>query len=227
MTATLCTVAGCGRPVGRSGARGWCPRCYRRWQRHGDPTAVAPRGGRRPPVDELFWRKVDRTGPVPSGRPELGPCWRWTAATRGGYGAFNTPATDSAPRRRIDAHRWAYERHIGPVPAGHGVEHLCHTADALAAGCGGGPTCPHRACVNPAHLTTAPAGAALRGTAARRAAQTHCPQGHPYDLVDSHGRRRCTQCVRDQAAAAERHTESTTSRPTPARNTTHGETDRA
>lgn len=195
----LCVVAGCGRPVGRSGARGWCPTHYYRWRRHGDPLTVHPRGGYRAPVADRFWSKVDHDGPVPPGRPELGPCWRWTAATRGGYGAFNVPATPTEPRRRVDADRWAYEHHTGPLPAGHDIEHLCHTADALTVGCGGGPTCPHRRCVNPAHLAAVPAGSVLQGVAARHAAQTHCPRGHPYDRVDSHGRRRCSRCQRERA----------------------------
>ena len=196
MTDTLCAADGCNRPVGRSGARGWCPQHYYRWRQHGDPLTVHPRGGHRPPVADLFWAKVDRGGPVPPGRPELGGCWRWTAGTRAGYGAFNVPASDAGPRRRVEAHRWAFEQHAGPVPEGHELEHLCHAADAAAALCGGGPTCPHRACVNPAHLAAVPAGGVPRGIAARHAAQTHCPRGHRYDAVDAAGRRRCTRCQR-------------------------------
>ena len=38
---------------------------------------------------ELFWSKVDKNGPVPAHRPELGPCWLWTASTATkGYGQF-------------------------------------------------------------------------------------------------------------------------------------------
>jgi len=196
MTDTLCAAGGCNRPVGRSGARGWCPQHYYRWRQHGDPLTAHPRGGHRPPVADLFWAKVDRDGAVPPGRPELGGCWRWTAGTRSGYGAFNVPASDAGPRRRVEAHRWAFEQHAGPVPEAHELEHLCHAADAAAALCGGGPTCPHRACVNPAHLAAVPAGAVPRGIAARHAAQTHCPRGHRYDAVDAAGRRRCTRCQR-------------------------------
>lgn len=36
---------------------------------------------------EAMWRRVDKDGPVPSHRPELGPCWLWTGATtHNGYG---------------------------------------------------------------------------------------------------------------------------------------------
>ena len=34
------------------------------------------------------WAKVNRNGPVPPGRPDLGPCWVWTAARRFGYGGL-------------------------------------------------------------------------------------------------------------------------------------------
>jgi hypothetical protein len=38
---------------------------------------------------QLFWAKVDKSGPVPAHRPELGPCWVWTASTfNTGYGKF-------------------------------------------------------------------------------------------------------------------------------------------
>lgn len=39
--------------------------------------------------EQLFWDKVDKNGPVPPHRPELGPCWLWTASTdKKGYGYF-------------------------------------------------------------------------------------------------------------------------------------------
>jgi hypothetical protein len=45
-------------------------------------------------LPERFWKKVDKNGPVPAHRPELGPCWLWTGALVGrgyrvglGYGA--------------------------------------------------------------------------------------------------------------------------------------------
>jgi hypothetical protein len=45
------------------------------------------------PMDEKtiarFWSKVDKDGPVPAHRPELGPCWIWTAGHFDtGYGSF-------------------------------------------------------------------------------------------------------------------------------------------
>ncbi len=197
MSAPTCRAPGCHAPIGPTGARGWCPRHYQRWRLHGDPLTVHPRGGPRRPPTELFWAKVNRDGPVPAGRPELGPCWLWTAATRGGFGAFNLPATDTHPRRRVEAHRFAYEQHVGPIPPGHELGHLCHAAEVER--CDGGPECPHRACVNPAHLVPVSQATTPRGIAARHAAQTTCPQGHPYDHVTRQGRRRCRRCMREQA----------------------------
>ena len=37
------------------------------------------RGRKKEPLGERFWSKVDKNGPIPSHRPELGPCWIWIA----------------------------------------------------------------------------------------------------------------------------------------------------
>lgn len=47
------------------------------------------------------------------------------------------------------AHRVYYERKHGPIPDGLVIDHRCHNEDTS---CAGGPTCPHRRCVNPDHL---------------------------------------------------------------------------
>jgi len=62
-----------------------------------------------------------------------------------GYG------TRSAHRRcetRL-AHRIAYQLVVGPIPDGLVLDHLCHTRDP---DCADNANCPHRRCVNPAHL---------------------------------------------------------------------------
>ena len=74
-------------------------------------------------------------------------CWTWTARTNpDGYGVFKVrrPAGGWTEAR---AHRWAFEQLRGQTPLP--LDHLCHTTDPA---CPGGPTCPHRRCVNPAHL---------------------------------------------------------------------------
>lgn len=83
------------------------------------------------PEPERFWEKVDKRGPD--------ECWPWVAGISAGtgYGVFHLGRT----RKVVGAHRWAYQHHKGPIPAGMSVDHICHT----------------RACVNPAHLRLATA----------------------------------------------------------------------
>lgn len=43
----------------------------------------------KPSDRERFWSKVDKNGPVPPHRPDLGPCWLWKGSMfSNGYGAF-------------------------------------------------------------------------------------------------------------------------------------------
>lgn len=75
------------------------------------------------PEAPRFWSKVDKDGPVPTHRPELGPCWVWTRGTdRRGYGRFGRPGRDSG---WVYAHRWSYAAAHGPIAAGLGVLHRC------------------------------------------------------------------------------------------------------
>lgn len=73
---------------------------------------------------------ADRTVPVLV-EPELGECWVWCARlNRNGYGRL------SVGGRELMAHRLSYEAHVGPIPDGLLLDHLCRV----------------RQCVNPAHL---------------------------------------------------------------------------
>jgi hypothetical protein len=103
-----------------------------------DNTKRAPRRprGKRPvtPPDARIWGKVDKRGPVPVGRPELGNCWQWRGgATTGGYGRIRV---DGSAGTMVYAHRVTWELANGSVPAG--LLPLHH--------------CGNRRCVNPAHL---------------------------------------------------------------------------
>ncbi|HYE58590.1 MAG TPA: HNH endonuclease signature motif containing protein [Rhodothermales bacterium] len=134
-----------------------------------------------------FFAKVDKSGPVPEHRPELGPCWLWTASKNGtGYGAFCV-YIDLNKMGRAMAHRWSYEHHKGPIPAGKEIHHICGTP----------------ACVNPDHLEPVTRQENLaHGTsfAARHARQTHCWRGHEFNdensYVNKSGRRVCRACNR-------------------------------
>lgn len=99
-----------------------------------------------------FWSKVDKDGPVPAHRPELGPCWVWTAGKHEqGYGIFSSR---SYPMR---AHRFSWELHYGPIPDGLFV---CHH-------------CDNPPCVNPEHLFTATHLGNMRDCIAKGRHYTH------------------------------------------------------
>jgi len=63
--------------------------------------------------------------------PETG-CWLWLGNLNTGYGRCKRPGTSDT----MMAHRYFYEHHVGPIPEGLDIDHLCRT----------------RACVNPEHL---------------------------------------------------------------------------
>lgn len=138
-----------------------------------------------------FWAKVDKTSPD--------GCWLWTAGLNRGYGSFYPGPNSGRSAHAIGAHRWLYEALIGPVPADLDLDHTCHSPSI----CAGGETCPHRACVNPAHLepVTRRENLARGVRSVYWAAKTHCPQGHPYDEENTYrhprdGRRFCRACQR-------------------------------
>jgi hypothetical protein len=115
------------------------------------------------PAAVRLWTYIDKEGPTPSVRPDLGACWMWTARVdRDGYGTF----TDDEGRTR-QAHRIAYELQIGPIPPGLEIDHLCAV----------------RACMRGSHLEAVTHAENLRrGEGGRNnRLKTHCPQGHPYD----------------------------------------------
>jgi hypothetical protein len=147
------------------------------------PTGIYPRIS----LAERFWSKVNKNGPTPKHRPELGPCWLWLGAISHGYGAFGVG------RNKVKrAHRVAYELVKGGIPNGLEPDHLCRV----------------RSCVNPDHLEPVTRlvnimrGAGPRMTRVRRAAVVKCVNGHPFDKKNtfiSRGYRVCRQCLRDRS----------------------------
>src|SRR5262245_23051821 len=104
----ICAVSGCDRSDRL--ARGLCSMHYQRLMKRGSTNYE------RPSAEERFWAKVNKDGPVPSIRPELGQCWIWHGSVKEhGYGSFN----------RTQAHRFAYEAIEGAIPPGLELDHLC------------------------------------------------------------------------------------------------------
>jgi hypothetical protein len=138
-----------------------------------------------------FWAKVDKAGPVPAHRPDLGPCWLWTAATTGSDGEYGYFRLDGRMR---PAHLVAWESECGSVPEGLELDHLCRV----------------RICVRPPHLEPVEHIVnARRGAASIRLAGVCASGRHPItgeaDLVIRGGRTRgCAECTRERQREADR-----------------------
>lgn len=115
----------------------------------------------------------------------MSDCWPWPhAIDRHGYGVKRDG------ERTVRAHRWVYERLVGPIPEGLDLDHLCR----------------NRACVNPDHLEPVTRAENLSRGASKGGAlwtpPTHCKHGHPLtpdNLIPRHDgpRSRCKTCRRD------------------------------
>lgn len=136
---------------------------------------------KRRPIGVRLFEMVDKTD----------SCWLFTGRlTSCGYGTIREGGRDS---RRVMAHRVSYELHVGPIPDGLVIDHLCRV----------------RNCVNPNHLEPVTSRInVLRGLApaAINARLTHCKKaGHPLtpDNLngDTPGHRRCKKCRSDYEKA--------------------------
>jgi len=120
-------------------------------------------------------------------------CIVWLGGKTGnGYGAFKVLG------RMTAIHRFSYETHVGPIPAGLHVDHRCGV----------------RACIAPSHLEPVTCRENLfrdDTPAARNAAKTHCDNGHEFTAENTYrgrpskkepnGSRQCRACKRAWYAA--------------------------
>lgn len=75
---------------------------------------------------DRFWENVDKGGPIPPHRPELGPCWVWTGGKSGRdqYGVVTMTGLDvPCPVKRPYAHRVAFLLAHGRWPMPDGLHH--------------------------------------------------------------------------------------------------------
>lgn len=116
-------------------------------------------------------------------RIPIAGCWVWDGASDyQGYGRINIDG------RTMLAHRASYELHVGLIPAGLEIDHLCRNPS----------------CINPAHLEPVTRKVNTdRGRCAevhrhRFAAMTHCKNGHEYTKTNTYfnpsGHRNCKIC---------------------------------
>lgn len=127
---------------------------------------------------ERFWSKVDRRGPL--------ECWLWKGGvTRTKWGAVYGLWMEFRP------HRVAYTLLVGPIPAGHTLDHLRESG-----------VCSSTLCVNPAHLEAVTQSENTKRY--RRAAFTgFCKWGHPRGFDE-----KCLGCSRRNAQLyRERHSD--------------------
>lgn len=126
-------------------------------------------------IEDRFWKKV-------SPEPNSG-CWLWTACVfPAGYGKLMVEGKTES------AHRVSYRMHVGEIPDGLELDHLCRV----------------RCCVNPDHLEPVTRSVNVkRGLMGRlgcnsESKKTHCPGGHPYSgdnlVIGTDGSRRCKAC---------------------------------
>lgn len=140
-----------------------------------------PRGPyRKATLEQRIARRINANGPLSA--LVGGRCWEWDNPDGNGYGSLVIEG------KRVMAHRLAYELHVGPIPDGLSLDHLCR----------------NRRCVNPAHLEPVTHRENVaRGEAptARVVRSNVCMKGHELTaentIIRKGGGRRCRRCFND------------------------------
>jgi hypothetical protein len=150
------------------------------WIQHLTPDKIA-----------AFWAKVDIRSDD--------ECWKWTAYTNAsGYGMFGVGSRTDDSRRRVYAHRFAWEVTNGPIP---NRLFVCHT-------------CDNPPCVNPNHMFLDTLHGNMKDAAAKGRTRnqntdvTHCKNGHEFTeettYVNPRGSRICRICMNLASCLRER-----------------------
>lgn len=125
----------------------------------------------RPVIDRFIdLYRIDKSG-----------CWIWIGTrSASGYGKFSVGGIKQY------AHRWSYEYHVGDIPEGLHIDHLCRV----------------RECVNPEHLEPVTPKENYRrgqGITAENGRKKVCNYGHgftPENTAVINGKRHCKECNR-------------------------------
>lgn len=148
-----------------------------RWFQTGDVRATVPLRIHGGDPQRRFWPKVDKSGPIPAHRPELGPCWVYNGnSDKNGYGHFKVDG------KEVMAHRFAFLLE-DVIPDGLELDHLCRNTS----------------CVRKSHLEPVTHLANMQRAYPPRA---RCPRGHEYSEANTFytktGRQRCKACARQR-----------------------------
>lgn len=150
---------------GTAEARGLCGRHYQKLLQHGDAGGGKTYSRRGAPLIDRLEASMVKTA----------HCWIWAKHLNGdGYGVIRVGG-------RIQmAHRVSYEVHVGPIPDGLVIDHLCR----------------NRACMRPDHLEpVSHAENVRRGASMER--KTHCSSGHEFTEENTYWVRHCVTCQRE------------------------------
>ena len=132
------------------------------------------------PLAERLDARLDKTG----------DCWLWTGSrTAKGYGTIHVGGREG---QTLYVHRLQYERHVGPIPDGLYLDHLCRV----------------RHCGNPSHLEPVTNRQnVLRGAGSNVQAHNEgrCVRGH--DASESVRRRSTGRVVYCKACRREKRRE--------------------
>ena len=118
-----------------------------------------------------------------------------------GYGVI------SVNKKHHAAHRVAFQKWHGEIPASLVVDHVCHNEAAARGECSGGDRCIHRKCVNPDHLQAKTSLENFRDSPLtglwnlRGQYLEQCHRGHRFTSENTYtppsgGSRACKECRR-------------------------------